>query len=170
MLGAVILLAAGPERTTAQGTHVEAGAPVRLSIEGVERPFTGHLFSLTADSIAVQVARSRVVRVSRAQVTRLEVARRGSAATSTLEGFGIGAAIGVTVGVLMGPTMVHTNGEPRGLTFTAHDGRVVGGVLLGVIGGTIGAVAGHSRATRWEQVPLSVTTRNKGLGIALALR
>ena len=167
-VGACILVAARPERSGAQGTRPDPGAPVRMSVEGVEHPYAGHLVSLTADSVIVQVARSRVVRASRGQVTRLEVGRTGSRTASTLEGIGIGAAIGATVGVLMGPSMVHSNGEQRGLTFIAHDGRVIGGVLLGAIGGAIGGVIGHGRATHWERVPLGVATRRGGVGIALA--
>lgn len=166
-LGACVLTTTRPERAGAQSTPPAPGATVRMSVEGVEHSYTGRLVSLGTDSVIVRVGRSRMVRVSRGQVTRLDVARRRPATTSTLEGFALGAAAGATVGILIGPSMVHSNGAQRGLEFTAHDGRVIGGVLLGVIGGAIGGVAGHSRATHWEQVPLSVATRPHGIGVAL---
>lgn len=166
--GTLLLIGAEPTRIAAQETRLDAGAPVRLRIEGVERPFTGHLVSLTPDSITVRVARSRVVRASRAQVTRLEVGHTGPRTNSTLEGFGIGAAVGATVGVVMGPSMFESHGDRQAIEVTGHDGRVIGGVLLGAIGGAIGAVIGHGRATHWEQIPLSVTTRHKGLAVAFA--
>lgn len=119
-------------------------------------------------------ASSRVDTLDRAAITEMDISIRRERRMG--KSVGIGLLVGAGAGALIGLASGGNEGEGEFITFT--DGEVValGAVVLGVIGGAIGVLAGLQRRDVWAPALLSETelaliplVRDGGAGLYIGM-
>lgn len=155
---------------------LEPGARVRITAPD-HRPVTvGNLVRITGDTAAIVDANGTLTTVVLGPSRRLELSlgRRRQVGRGAGTGFLLGAVAGAALGAASWKPC-----EPNAFLCLQPENRgqaaVLGGVLLGVPGLVVGALAGSARRERWERVrrqadvSVHVAPSQARIGVQLAL-
>lgn len=140
----VASLVAHPHLQAQQSTAVGIGVRVRVTSASAGSR-SGVVVGLTDDSLVITPSgQKNTIGFRRAEISRLESS--AGEHRNGLQGLGIGALIGAGTGALAGFAS-GDDGCPKerpicGLALSAKGKATIGAVLLGILGGTIGVVAG----------------------------
>lgn len=122
-----------------------AGSQVRFWVVAGGSVHTAQLERLTPDSLILEsCATCTILRYARADVNHIEVFHRLPSGMRTVQGFGYGGLIGLVAGVI-GASTCHKIGD-------GCDGAILLVPVGGILGGLIGAIAGHLSSYKWEPV------------------
>ena len=158
------------------------GSRVRITVPA-SKPFVGTLLGATSDSVRVGLASGSSVTIPMTGLSAIELSTgvRRHTYQGAVIGFFSGAAVGTAIGFA---TYRRTDciDDPVAQVFcgfidgTSREVTVVGdAALVGVVGGAIGLVIGHSGRESWVRVPtLGERTRigmvgGSGVGVSVGL-
>lgn len=158
--------------------EVNPGDRIRVTAPELNlRRRVGTVVDAEPESIVVRFEGGEIdLRVDRPLITKIEVPT-GERKTQGLRGLGLGAAVGFGLGATMG--LVSGDDDPGLIAFSAEEKAAVLGVSFGVIGGLVGAVAGHSRKAEvwaplqddgpWVSLVPLVGRGGAGLGVRIGM-
>lgn len=152
MMGALMSVATIPAALHGQSDRLSlpVGTRIRVQTTAEAPPFTGTVWRITSDTLAVAVSSGNaLLQLPTAHVTSIEV----SEGRDRL-GWGVrGAGIGVLAGGLLGAVTLGRNSQE---SLAGIAGFFAGGVLGAVGGALFGAIAAPER---WDRIHLSGVVR-----------
>lgn len=152
-----------------QAPPVQAGDRIRIVPADGARPFAATVVQVLPDSL-VLVARGDTARAAWSTLGHVYVSRGSRRGRTMLRYAGIGFAAGAVVGAVGG---FADGDDPRDcwlVCFSAEEKALLLGASLGVVGGTVGLVAGAvAPAEQWVPASRPVAAESRGFEVGLSL-
>lgn len=124
-----------------------AGTRVRVTTGAADQPFTGNVFRLTADTLAVATGGGNaLLQLPMTRIASVEISEGRDRIGWAVRGAGYGALAGGLIGA------ASLRGQGGAGDLSAIAGFFAGGVLGGGLGSLIGAIVAPER---WRRFPLS---------------